>query len=44
MLLPLDLDKIEFDRKMGGYSKESVDEQFEILRREYINIYNENLA
>lgn len=43
MLTPLELQKIEFKKKMGGYSAVDVDEIFTILKGDYENIYKENI-
>lgn len=44
MMTPLELEKIEFEKAMGNkYKKSSVDDAFEIIRRDYENIYKENI-
>ncbi len=42
MLTPLDLQKIEFAQKMGGYKKNDVDEVFSALTQSYEALYKEN--
>lgn len=43
MLTPLELQKIEFKKKMGGYSAMDVDEIFTIMKGDYENLYKENI-
>jgi cell division initiation protein len=44
MYTPLELEKIEFEKSIGGYKKHSVDEVFAVLRTEYETLYKENIA
>lgn len=45
MMTPLELEKVEFEKAMGNkYKKTSVDDVFEIVRRDYEAIYKENIA
>lgn len=44
MYTPLELEKIEFERSLGGYKKQSVDEAFAVIRTEYETLYKENIA
>ncbi len=45
MMTPLELEKMEFEKAMGNkYKKASVDDVFEIVRRDYEEIYKENIA
>lgn len=43
MLTPLELQKIEFKKKMGGYAKNDVDEIFAVVKGDYETIYKENI-
>lgn len=43
MMTPLELEKLEFDTKLGGYKKDSVDSIFLIVRSDYEKIYKENI-
>ena len=43
MFSPLELEKMEFETKMGGYKKTSVDEVFNLLRKDYETLYKENI-
>ena len=43
MMTPLELEKLEFEKKMGGYKKDSVDSQFLVVRNSYENLYKENI-
>lgn len=44
MYTPLELEKIEFEKSLGGYKKASVDEVFGVLKHEYELLYKENIA
>jgi cell division initiation protein len=45
MITPLELEKIEFEKGLGNsYKKSSVDDVFEIIKRDYEDIYKENIA
>lgn len=44
MYTPLELEKIEFEKSLGGYKKASVDEFFGVLRTEYEALYKENIV
>lgn len=43
MLTPLELQKIEFKKKMGGYVTQEVDELFTVIKADYEAIYKENI-
>ena len=43
MLTPLELQKIEFKKKMGGYVQSDVDEIFAVIAGDYEAIYKENI-
>ena len=43
MLSPLDLQKIEFAKKLGGYKKSDVDDIFEVIKRDYETLFKENI-
>lgn len=43
MLTPLELQKIEFKKKLGGYAKNDVDEIFAVIAGDYESIYKENI-
>lgn len=43
MLTPLEIQKIEFKKKMGGYSAADVDEIFAVIKGDYESIYKENI-
>ena len=43
MLTPLELQKIEFKKKMGGYVTQEVDELFSVIKADYEAIYKENI-
>lgn len=43
MLTPLELQKIEFKKKMGGYASTEVDEIFSVIKADYETIYKENI-
>ena len=43
MLTPLEIQKIEFKNKMGGYAKNDVDEIFAVLAGDYETLYKENI-
>lgn len=43
MMTPLEMEKLEFDKKMGGYRKDSVDSIFLVVRNNYETIYKENI-
>ena len=43
MLTPLELQKIEFKKKMGGYVQSDVDEIFAVIAGDYESIYKENI-
>lgn len=43
MYSPLELDQIEFEKKVfGGYDTEDVDKTFEVLKRDYATLFIEN--
>lgn len=44
MFSPLELERLEFESKMGKYKKESVDEVFALLKNDYEALYKENIA
>ena len=44
MITPLELEKLEFEKKLGGYKCESVDEWFNIIKNDYNTVYKENIA
>ena len=42
MYSPLELDQIEFEKKVfGGYDTEDVDKTFEVLKKDYATLYVE---
>lgn len=43
MLTPLEIQKIEFKKKLGGYSSQDVDEIFSVIKGDYETIYKENI-
>ncbi len=43
MMTPLEMEKLEFETKMGGYRKDSVDGIFQVVRDDYEKIYKENI-
>lgn len=43
MLTPLELQKIEFKKKMGGYVQADVDELFSVIKGDYETLYKENI-
>ncbi len=43
MLTPLELQKIEFKKKMGGYVQTDVDELFSVIKGDYESLYKENI-
>lgn len=43
MLTPLEIQKIEFKKKMGGYSPRDVDEIFSVIAGDYETLYKENI-
>ena len=42
-MTPLEMEKLEFETKMGGYRKDSVDGIFQVVRDDYEKIYKENI-
>ena len=44
MYTPLELERLEFETKMGGYRKTNVDEVFNLLRQDYEALYKENIS
>ena len=44
MITPLELEKIEFDKKIGGYKRSSVDDWFNVIKGDYEALYKENIA
>lgn len=44
MMTPLELEKLEFDKSMGGYKRASVDDNMLVIRNDYEAIYRENIA
>ncbi len=44
MFSPLELEKIEFETKLGGYKKESVDHFMSVFCKDYETLYKENIA
>ncbi|MBR5218502.1 MAG: DivIVA domain-containing protein [Clostridia bacterium] len=44
MYTPLELERMEFETKMGGYRKGNVDEVFSLLRKDYETLYKENIS
>lgn len=43
MLTPLEIQKIEFKKKMGGYAAQDVDEIFAVIKGDYEALYKENI-
>ena len=43
MLTPLEIQKIEFKKKMGGYAPADVDEIFSVVAGDYESLYKENI-
>lgn len=43
MLTPLEIQKIEFKKKLGGYSANDVDEIFSVVSGDYETLYKENI-
>lgn len=43
MMTPLEMEKLEFETKLGGYKKDSVDGIFQVVRSDYEKIYKENI-
>ena len=44
MMTPLELEKLEFAKRFGkGYSVQEVDDAFAMIRRDYENLYKENI-
>lgn len=44
MMTPLELEKLEFSKRLGiGYSAREVDDAVIMIRREYESLYNENI-
>ncbi len=43
MLTPLEIQKIEFKKKMGGYAANDVDEIFAVVSGDYESLYKENI-
>lgn len=43
MLTPLEIQKIEFKKKLGGYAATDVDEIFAVIKGDYETIYKENI-
>lgn len=43
MLTPLEIQKIEFKKKLGGYDATDVDEIFAVIKGDYESIYKENI-
>jgi len=43
MMTPLEMEKLEFDKKLGGYKKDSVDSTFLVVRDNYETLYKENI-
>ncbi len=44
MYTPLELERMEFETKMGGYRKGNVDEVFSLLKKDYETLYKENIS
>ncbi|MBQ7718824.1 MAG: DivIVA domain-containing protein [Clostridia bacterium] len=44
MITPLELEKLEFEKHMGGYKRTSVDDWFTVIKGDYEAIYKENIA
>ena len=43
MITPLEMEKLEFETKLGGYKKDSVDGVFQVIKSDYEKIYKENI-
>jgi len=43
MMTPLEMEKLEFDTKLGGYKRDSVDSVFQVVKSDYEKIYKENI-
>ena len=43
MMTPLEMEKLEFENKMGGYKRDSVDSVFTVVKADYEKIYKENI-
>lgn len=43
MLTPLEIQKIEFKKKIGGYRRDDVDEIFTVISGDYEALYKENI-
>ena len=44
MITPLELEKIEFDKRVGGYKRSNVDDWFNVIKGDYEALYKENIA